>query len=131
MGNPLTNKCVSCRKSKTVTGPRVRVSRNLRPSAVNSPLPEARRSANPVQREVLGLVTLSGSPVVRKLRGRVSFRLGSASQITTGELASGGGAGGIFCTRGADKLTARATRRIKKIIVKTLGSAVLLFMRSV
>src|SRR5207302_1052352 len=93
--------------------------------------PEARRSAKPLPRELWRVVTLSGSSVVRKLRGRVSFRLGSVSQITTGELASGGGVGGVFCTRGADKVTAEANRRIKRAIVKALGSAVPLFMQSI
>ena len=127
----MTNTCVSCRKPKTVTGPRVRVSRSLRPSAVNSPLPEARRSAKPLLRERWRLVAFSESFVVRKLRGRVSFRLRSVSQITTGDFASGGGFGGVFCTRGADKVIAGATRRIKRAIVKTLGSAVPLFIRPV
>src|SRR5437868_2714631 len=77
------------------------------------------------------LVAFSESFVVRKLRGRVSFRLRSVSQITTGDFASGGGFGGVFCTRGADKVIAGATRRIKRAIVKTLSSAVALFIRLV
>ncbi len=46
-GRSFTNMCVSCRKSKTVTGPRVRASTSFRPSAVNSPLPESADRRNP------------------------------------------------------------------------------------
>ena len=45
-----TNMCVSCRKSNTVTGPRVRASTSFKPSGVNSPLPEARMVQ--LQREI-------------------------------------------------------------------------------
>ena len=92
--------CVSCRKSNTVTGPRVRARTSLRPSGVNSPLPDARRSLKPV---VTGraspLPGLSGSSVVRKFRGRALASFRSMSQINTGESASRGRTGGLFDSR--------------------------------
>src|SRR5438094_4793013 len=90
--------CVSCRKSKTVTGPRVRASKSFSPSGVNSPLPEARRSLNPVVAGVSPLLALSGSSVVRKFRGKAFASFKSTSQIATGESASAGRTGGFLCT---------------------------------
>ena len=79
-GRSLTNMCVSCRKSKTVTGPRVRSSKSFRPSGVNSRLPEARRSLNPVVEGGLPLFGLSGSSVLRKFRGKAFASFRSMSQ---------------------------------------------------
>src|SRR5262249_12975926 len=102
-GNPLTKMCVSCRKSKMVTGRRIFASKSLRPSAVNSPLPEARRSFNPVIAGGSPLLVLSGLLVVRKLRGKELARFRSTSQTKPGESASAGGKGGFFCKRGREK----------------------------
>jgi hypothetical protein len=103
----LTNMCVSCRKSKTVTGPRVRSNKSLRPSAVNSPLPEARRLVRPVFVGIFWLLfALSRSSVVRKFRGKAAASFRSTSQINTGESASAGRTGGFFCTSVAEKFPA-------------------------
>src|SRR6266436_6661068 len=107
MGSPLTNMCVSCRKSKTVTEPRVRSNKSLRPSVVNSPLPEAQRLVKPAFVGIFSpLFILIGSLVVRKFRGKAAASFRSTSQINTGESASEGRTGGAFCTSVAEKLTA-------------------------
>jgi len=90
--------CVSCRKSKTVTGPRVRASTSFRPSGVNSPLPDARRSCNPSIAGGASLVPgLRGSSVVRQFRCRSLTSFRSMSQINTG--VSGERTGLLFCAR--------------------------------
>src|SRR6266478_5387548 len=107
MGRPLTNICVSCRKSKTVIGPRVRSNTSLKLSAVNSPPPEARRSVKPVfVGSFWSLFASSGSSVVRKFRGRLLASFRSISEINTGESASAGRTGGFFCTSVAEKVNA-------------------------
>ena len=98
-GRSFTNMCVSSRKSKTVTGPRVRASKSFRPSGVNSPLPEARRSFSPVVAGVSPLAALSGLSVVRKFRGNAFASFKSISQIATGKSASAGRTGGFLCTK--------------------------------
>lgn len=99
--------CVSCRKSKTVAGPRVRPNKSLKPSAVNSPPPEARSSAKPVLAGIFWpLFALSWSSVARKFRGRLLASFTSTSQINTGEPASARRIGGLFCTSVAEKLVA-------------------------
>ena len=90
-GKSFTNKCVSCRKSNTVTGPCVRASTTFRPSGVNSPLPEARSWLNPVVAVVSPLLSSSRSLVVRKFRGPSFASFRSISQIKTGGSAERGG----------------------------------------
>ena len=100
--------------SKTVTAPRVRANKSLRLSAVNSPLPDARRSAKPVLAGIWPLLALSLSSVVRKFRGKLFSSSGSTSQINTGESASAGGVGGVLCTSVAEKLTACASTKTNR-----------------
>src|SRR5262245_66552790 len=90
-GKSLTNTCVSWRKSNTVTGPCVRANKAFRPFKLNSPLPEARRSLNPVVAVVLPLLSLGRSLVVRKFRGGSFASFKSISQIKTGGSGERGG----------------------------------------
>src|SRR6516225_5620562 len=111
MGSSLTNMCVSCRKSKTVTGPRVRVSKSLRPSGVNSPLPDARSSLKPVVAGGSPLVALIQLSVVRKFRGKALASFRSISQIVTAEFASAGRTGGFLCTSVPARRAAGTSRK--------------------
>src|SRR6266567_4487219 len=79
----------------------------LKPSVVNSPPPEAWRSAKPVLTGIFWpLFASSESSVVRKFRGRLLASFRSISEINTGESASAGRTGGFFCTSVAEKVAA-------------------------